>query len=131
MLTPFERPDSYGVPVTALRNLPPGLRDKPVFNEYSFGGLLVFDGIAPFIDGRSDMYGDAFTTDYVRIAKGDAVRWKAAEAYWKFGWTILPPDTALVKILDREPGWRRIYADKWAVIHVRRDPPPGAAVAAH
>jgi len=23
-----------------------------------------------------------------------------------------------VKILDREPGWRRAYADKWAVIHV-------------
>jgi hypothetical protein len=117
MITPFDRPDSYGVPVTALRNLPPGLRSKPVFNEYSFGGLLVFEGIAPFIDGRSDMYGDAFTTDYFKIAKGDAARWKAAEARWKFGWTILPPDNALVKILDREPGWRRVYADKWAVIH--------------
>jgi hypothetical protein len=118
LITPFDRPDSYGVPVTALRNLPPGLRDKPVFNEYSFGGLLVFEGIAPFIDGRSDMYGDAFTSDYVKIAKGDAARWKAAEARWKFGWTIMPPDKELVKILDREPGWRRIYADKWAVIHV-------------
>lgn len=117
-ITPFDRPDSNGVPITALRNLPPGLRDKPVFNEYSFGGLLVFQGIAPFIDGRSDMYGDAFTADYFKIAKGDIARWKAAEARWKFGWTILPPDNALVKILDREPGWRRAYADKWAVIHV-------------
>lgn len=118
LITPFDRPDSYGVPVTALRNLPTGLRGKPVFNEYSFGGLLVFSGIAPFIDGRSDMYGDAFTTDYFKIAHGDAARWKAAEARWKFAWTILPPDNALVKILDREPGWRRAYADKWAVIHV-------------
>jgi len=118
LITPFDRPDSYGVPVTALRNLPPGLRGKPVFNEYSFGGLLVFQGIAPFIDGRSDMYGDAFTADYFKIAKGDTVRWKAAEARWKFGWTILPPNNPLVKILDREPGWRRAYADKWAVIHV-------------
>jgi hypothetical protein len=64
------------------------------------------------------MYGDAFTADYVKIAHGDAARWKAAEARWKFGWTIMPPDNALVKILDREPGWRRVYADKWAVIHV-------------
>ena len=118
LITPFDRPDSNGVPITALRNLPPGLRDKPVLNEYSFGGLLAFDGIAPFIDGRSDMYGDAFTNDYFKIANGDAARWKAAEARWKFAWTILPPDTALVKILDREPGWRRAYADKWAVIHV-------------
>jgi len=118
LVTPFDRPDSYGVPVTALRHLPPDLRGKPVFNEYSFGGLLAFEGIAPFIDGRSDMYGDAFTTDYFHIAQGDAARWKAAEAKWKFGWTILPPDTPLVKVIDREPGWRRVYADKWAVIHV-------------
>lgn len=118
LFTPFDRPDSYGVPITALRHLPPGLREKPVFNEYSFGGLLAFEGIAPFIDGRSDMYGDAFTTDYFKIADGDAARWKAAEARWKFAWTILPPDNPLVKLLDREPGWRRVYADKWAVIHV-------------
>ena len=118
LITPFARPDSNGVPVTALRNLPSGLRDKPVFNEYSFGGLLAFEGIAPFIDGRSDMYGDAFTADYFKIASGDGVRWKAAEARWKFAWTILPPGNALVKILDHEPGWRRAYADKWAVIHV-------------
>lgn len=118
LLTPFDRPDSDGVPITALRHLPPGLQGKPVFNEYSFGGLLVFQGIAPFIDGRSDMYGDAFTTEYFKIADGDAAHWKAAEARWKFGWTILPPDNPLVKIIDREPGWRRAYADKWAVIHV-------------
>ena len=123
LITPFARPDSNGVPVTALRNLPSGLRDKPVFNEYSFGGLLAFEGIAPFIDGRSDMYGDAFTADYVKIAHGDAVRWKAAEARWKFGWTILPPDNPLVKILDEEPGWRRAYADKWAVVQVNDGPP--------
>jgi hypothetical protein len=118
LIIPFDRPDSEGVPVAALRHLPPGLRDKPVFNEYSFGGLLAFEGIAPFIDGRSDMYGDAFTADYVKIAHGDAARWQAAEARWKFAWTILPPDNPLVKILDREPGWQRAYADKWAVIHV-------------
>jgi hypothetical protein len=118
LIKPFDRPDSYGVPITALRNLPPGLRDKPVFNEYSFGGLLAFEGIAPFIDGRSDMYGDTFTADYVKIANGDARRWQVAEARWKFAWTIMRPDNALVKILDREPGWRRVYADKWAVIHV-------------
>ncbi|MGN6817666.1 MAG: hypothetical protein ACTHJR_03240 [Sphingomonas sp.] len=125
LVTPFDRIDSYGVPVTALRHLPPDLRDKPVFNEYSFGGLLAFEGIAPYIDGRSDMYGDAFTKDYFLTAKGDAARWKAAEARWKFVWTILPPDTPLVTILDHEPGWRRVYADRWAVIHVRNGVTPG------
>ncbi|WEK42515.1 MAG: hypothetical protein P0Y64_14110 [Candidatus Sphingomonas colombiensis] len=118
LFVPFERPDSYGVPMTALRALPAALRDQPVFNEYSFGGLLAFEGIAPFIDGRSDMYGDEFTVDYFKIAKGDVARWRAAEAKWKFAWTILPPDNPLVKVLDRDRGWKRIYADKWAVVHV-------------
>lgn len=123
LITPFDRPDSYGVPVTALRHVPADLRGKPVFNEYSFGGLLTFEGIAPFIDGRSDMYGDAFTNNYFRIAKGDARRWQMAEEKWKFAWTILPPDNPLVNILDHERGWRRTYSDKWAVIHVNDHPP--------
>lgn len=115
---PFDRPDSRGVPQAALRALPPDLRNRPVFNEYSFGGLLVLEGIRPFIDGRSDMYGDAFTTDYFEMARGDIARWRRADARWRFAWTILPPDNALVARLDKEPGWHRIHADKWAVIHV-------------
>jgi len=122
LIIPFPRPDSRGVPITALAHLPPALRAQPVFNEYSFGGLLIMQGIRPFIDGRSDMYGDAFTTDYYLIANGDAARWRTADAKWKFGWTILPPDSALVKILDQDKSWQRIYADKWAVIHVTRRP---------
>lgn len=123
---PFDRPDSRGVPQTALRALPAELRNRPVFNEYSFGGLLVLEGIRPFIDGRSDMYGDAFTTDYFEIARGDIARWRGADARWQFAWTILPPDNALAAKLDSEPGWRRIHADKWAVIHVADARRPGA-----
>lgn len=118
LMIPFDRPDSRGVPQAALRALPPDLRTRPVFNEYSFGGLLVMEGIRPFIDGRSDMYGDAFTTDYFEMARGDVARWRRADMRWRFAWTMLPPDNALVAKLDHEPGWRRIHADKWAVIHV-------------
>lgn len=122
---PFDRPDSRGVPQAALRALPPDLRTLPVFNEYSFGGLLVLEGIRPFIDGRSDMYGDAFTADYFEMSRGDIVRWRRADARWRFAWTMLPPENPLIVQLDKEPGWRRIHADKWAVIHVadaRRTP---------
>lgn len=118
LMVPFDRPDSRGVPQAAIRTLPPDLRTQPVFNEYSFGGLLVLEGIRPFIDGRSDMYGDTFTTDYFEMARGDIARWRRADARWRFAWTILPPDNPLVAKLDKEPGWRRIHADKWAVIQV-------------
>ncbi len=118
LVIPFDRPDSRGVPQAALAALPTDLRSRPVFNEYSFGGLLVLEGIRPFIDGRSDMYGDAFTTDYFEMSRGDMARWRRADARWQFAWTILPPDNALAAKLDKEPGWRRIHTDKWAVIHV-------------
>ena len=114
---PVVRADSAGIPATALRHLPPPLRSQRVFNEYSFGGSLILAGIAPYIDGRSDMYGDPFTLDYFQIAAGDAGRWRAANAYWHFGWTILPPRSPLIAMLDHDPAWRRIYADDTAVIH--------------
>ena len=34
-------------------------------------------------------------------------------------WTIFAPDSRIVAILDHEPGWRRLYADATAVVHVR------------
>ena len=126
LLTPFERPDSYGVPIAAVDHVPQALRHQPVFNEYSFGGLLIFHSIRAYIDGRSDMYGDAFTQNYSKVVNGDVARWHAAETKWKFGWTLLRPDNPLVAILDKEAGWRRIYADKWAVIHVSDRADPGA-----
>jgi hypothetical protein len=114
---PVIRADSAGIPATALRDLPSPLRHQRVFNEYSFGGSLILAGIRPYIDGRSDMYGDPFTLDYFRIAAGDVARWHAANARWHFGWTILPPRSPLVAVLDRDPAWRRVYADATAVIH--------------
>ncbi len=129
LIIPFSRPDSSGVPMTAITHVPPALRAQPVFNEYSFGGLLIMNGIRAYIDGRSDMYGDAFTTDYYLTSKGDLARWRAADAKWRFGWTMLPPDNPLVAMLDKASGWRRLYADKWAVIHVsdRAGPKPDTA----
>lgn len=114
------RPDSDGVPDTALRHLPASLRTQRVFNEYSFGGPLILAGVRPYIDGRSDMYGDAFSIDYFRMVSGDWQRWRAADRRWHFGWTMLSPADPLVARLDADPAWRRGYADRYAVIHVRR-----------
>lgn len=116
---PVRRSDSAGVPETALRRLPLALRTQRVFNEYSFGGSLILIGIRPYIDGRSDMYGDAFSIDYFKTSRGDIARFQRADAKWRFGWTILPPRNTLNVLLNADPHWRRIYADETAVIHVR------------
>jgi hypothetical protein len=120
LAVPLKRGDSATVPATALLHLPPELSHQRVFNEYSFGGALIHAGIRPYIDGRSDMYGDAHSLDYFRIARGDVARWQAADARWRFGWTMLSPRSRLVPVLDADPRWRRAYADGTAAIHIRR-----------
>jgi hypothetical protein len=65
------------------------------------------------------MYGDAFIFEHQAIVTGDLARFRAAEEKWRIGWTILAPGAPLAKRLDAMPGWKRLYADDWAVVHVK------------
>ena len=112
--------DTAVYPGRAIASLPAQLRGQPVLNAYDFGGALILHGIAPFIDGRADMYGDDFVADAHAIEGGGARRFDAAVKRWNIRWTILHPNEGLVAVLDHDPAWRRVYADRYAVIHVRR-----------
>ncbi|MBV9511050.1 MAG: hypothetical protein JO303_12295 [Caulobacteraceae bacterium] len=122
IVTPETARDSAADPVTALANVPPDIAAQPVFNDYSFGGLLILDGVRPFMDGRNDLYGDAAMQSYV-----DAEQAKSPEAVarllGRYGvtWTLLAPSSPLAALLDRTPGWVRVYGDGWAVTQVRAD----------
>jgi hypothetical protein len=118
LANPVVRHDNINVPVTALAHVPPEVARLPVFNEYAFGGYLIFKGVRPYIDGRADMYGDDFVREYLAVLtaqKGDVNR---VFAHWGVCWTILSPKGALVALIDRSPNWRRIYADRYAVVQV-------------
>lgn len=108
-------------PRRLIAAVPASLRGQPVFNGYSFGGPLILAGIKPYIDGRSDMYGDSFVLDYSRIMDGDPARFSAAVKRYNIRWTMLPAGTRLTRELDTSTSWRRLYADRVGVIHVRRD----------
>ena len=116
---PIARADAATAPMTALQAVPPTLRDKPMLNDYAFGGYLIWENLRPFIDGRADMYGDAFLGLYERIAAGDPAALEAALKRYDVAWTVFAPDQRVNALLDREPGWRRLYADRYAVVHVR------------
>ena len=124
--TPTVRADGPTSPVSALAHVPASLRDQPVFNEYGMGGYLIFMGVKPFIDGRADMYGDPFVEAYF-AADGDPGRLRQTLARYRVGWTILDPRSPAVAVLDNTPGWKRLYADSVAVVHVRGPGPPAPA----
>lgn len=103
----------------AFEAVPPELRSTPVFNTYSFGGPLILRGVKVFIDGRADMYGDRFTLDFDRMSDGDAALFQRTADRYGIQWTILWKADALSRKLDTLPGWRRIYSDEIATVHVR------------
>jgi hypothetical protein len=113
--------DSRVAPTNALAHVPAELAREPVFNDYSMGGYLIFRGIRPFIDGRGDMYGDSFVENYARIIRPDRRGIETTFAKCKVMWTILIPDNAANEILDMLPGWRILYKDEFAIVHVRND----------
>jgi hypothetical protein len=118
LAVPIERQDAATYPITAILRLPPELRASPVLNSYSFGGPLILHRVRPYIDGRADLYGDAFLRGHQTIVDGDMAAFDRAINKWGIRWTILSPGEGLVPLLDRKSGWRRLYADRWAVVHV-------------
>ncbi len=99
--------------------MPETLRRQPVLNEYGMGGYLLFNGVPVFIDGRADMYGDDYFGAYVDALKPDQAKLKALLARYKVRWTILRTGNPTLPAMDAMPGWKRLYADKWAVVHVK------------
>ena len=118
---PLAPNDDPANPRSLIAAVPSQLRSEPVFNGYSMGGPLILAGISPYIDGRADMYGDAFFADYKAISDGDMDKFDRAVRRYGIRWTILPNDDALlIKGLDTSPAWQRLYADKVGVIYVHK-----------
>lgn len=109
-------------PVQAVRYLrdhtPPGR----MFNEYAFGGYLVWTR-APehkvFIDGRGDVYeGAGVFADYMDVIdiKPDAL---AVLQSYQINSCLILQDSPLATLLAASRNWRQVYRDKLSVIFVR------------
>ena len=95
---------------------------KRIFNAYEFGGYLIARDVPPFIDGRAELYGEKFVVNYFDAVGGRNVDelLHLLETFL-IDATLLAPSSPAAQILDRIPGWRRLYADDIAVIHVRAE----------
>jgi len=116
---PVVRTDGPAAPISALGHVPPSLTAQHVFNDYGFGGFLIFSNVRPFIDGRVDMYGDKFVSLYASVTHPDKAALEQTFQLYSVRWTILDPSNPAVSLLDALPEWCRLYADQFAVVHVR------------
>lgn len=120
---PATRHDDRATPETALTHVPENLRHQPVFNSYGFGGYLIFKGIAPFIDGRAELYGEDFLKLYDRICFPNSKMLPRTLNRYHIRWALLEPNLAVTAHFRTLPGWHETYHDKYAVLFIKGDPP--------
>ncbi|PDT90004.1 hypothetical protein CO669_11040 [Bradyrhizobium sp. Y36] len=106
-------------PVAAV-DLLEKLKPQRIFNAYQFGGYLISRDIPVFVDGRAELYGEKFVMDFFKATEGKKPEMlpRLLDEY-KIDATLLVADAPGPQILDQLKGWKRIYADDIAVIHVR------------
>jgi hypothetical protein len=119
--SPIFRPVPHATPTKAIAAARAAGYVGHVFNNYYFGGFLISQGVPTFIDGRTELFGAKHLEDY--YAARDATDAEALQRYFgqnDVAWTLLQPNDAAVAVLDKLDGWTRLYADEFAVVHVRR-----------
>ncbi|HET7851061.1 MAG TPA: hypothetical protein VFL51_18590 [Pseudolabrys sp.] len=93
-----------------------------ILNSYDFGGYLIASGIAPYIDGRTELYGEDFVVRHHRaLMLQDLDQFLRLLHDANIDVTLLEAGTPAIGLLDHLPGWKRIYADDVAVVHVRSE----------
>lgn len=113
------RPAENMSPVAAVQALKQ-LHAKRVFNDYDFGGYLISQGVAPYIDGRTELYGEKFVVEHsaARGLRNPASFFELLERH-KIDATLLRRKTPGAQLLDQIDGWRKVFADDDVVVHVR------------
>ncbi|MBI5322243.1 hypothetical protein [Bradyrhizobium sp.] len=113
-------PHMRASPVAAVTELKK-LNLSRVLNDYDFGGYLIANGVAPFIDGRTELYGEKFFVDHNAasgLMKPDNLFRLLAQ--YDIEATLLRTQSAATTLLDHVDGWQKVYSDDIATIHLRK-----------
>jgi hypothetical protein len=104
------------------------MRDTDVptnlLNSYNWGGYLVY--AAPewpvFVDGRTDLYGDAFLSDTYLTAVTAGEGFRDILDRYRINTVLIEPNSGLARALADDPDWRTAYRDERSVLLVRQTP---------
>jgi hypothetical protein len=111
-------------PVKAVEYIKEHHPPRPMFNNYSYGGYLIYtlDGQNKvFVDGRADVYeGTGVLADYGRIAQVASNALLLLRVY-KVQSCLIERDEALATLLAASAQWQKVYADELSVLFVRKN----------
>jgi hypothetical protein len=113
--------ESIRNPVAAVEFLKSQHLSGPIYNRYGWGGYLIYH-LYPeyrvYIDGRADVYGDAFFTEAMRTYDGLG-NWREVLDRYRIQTVIIDNDVALSSLLRNDSRWAKVYEDNQAVIFRR------------
>jgi hypothetical protein len=118
----LERRVAEQFPVHAVEYMNQHPIPGPTFNNYGFGGYLVWSRGPEhkvFIDGRGDLYErGGVLEDYMHISD---LKPGALDVLRGYGIQscVIHRDEALATVLSASPDWRRVYFDKVSAIFLR------------
>ena len=93
---------------------------KEVFNNYGFGGWLVWKAYPQyrvFIDGRIEVYGDQVFGDYLQV-EGLSENWQEVLDRHHVRTLVITPGDRLSLVLPQN-GWRLVHSDPVARVYSR------------
>jgi hypothetical protein len=93
-----------------------------MYNRYGWGGYLIYQlypDYRVYIDGRADVYGDAFFAEAMRVYDG-AGDWTSSLDRYGIKTVLISPDAPLANLLRNDRGkWTVVYEDNQAIIFSR------------
>ena len=93
----------------------------PVFNDYPFGGFLIFNGVKTFIDSRSELYFNGLMQRTRGAEDGDNdARFLSVLDEYHVTWALLTDPSNGADKLGRSKQWREIFSGRNAIVFVRK-----------
>jgi hypothetical protein len=112
-----------GYPVKSMEYVSDhGLLGRRLMTTDRFGGYLIlrwWPRQHVFFDDRYDTYPTAITYDYIRFDEADH-RWSEILDRYRIDVIVWPLNKPILLLIDTDPRWERVHADKVAAVYVRR-----------
>lgn len=110
------------LPVTATAALQASGRPMRIFNDYAYGGYLIWSlyptGGRVYIDGRVEVYGPAIFSDYLRV-NAVAGGWQSVLADADPDVIMLPTGHPVIQLLEQGGTWQPFSQDAVATVLTR------------
>jgi hypothetical protein len=115
--------DHEHLPVAAVRFMQAHHLKGPIFNDYNFGGYLLWKAwpdFPVFLDGRIEVYKGKVLDDYLLVSNAGS-GWEDVARRYGITFFLVRPERKISKVLLASRDWDLVYFDYNSALFVRHD----------